>query len=50
MYKNAKSSVSVKGVLGDESDVKVWVHHGSVLSPILFVIVLEALSVEFRGS
>ena len=50
MYKNAKSLVSVNGVLGDEFKVKVGVHQGSVLSPILFVIVLEALSREFRGS
>ena len=28
--------------------VKVGVHQGSVLSPLLFVIVLEALSREFR--
>ena len=50
MYKNAKSLVSVNGALGDEFDVKVGVHQGSVLSPILFVIVLEALSREFRDS
>lgn len=50
MYKNAKSLVSVNGVLCDEFDVKVGMHQGSVLSPILFVIVLEALSQEFRGS
>ena len=30
------------------SGVKVGVHQGSVLSPLLFVIVLEALSREFR--
>ena len=28
--------------------VKVGVHQGSVLSPLLFIIVLEALSQEFR--
>ena len=31
-----------------EFGVKVGVHHGSVLSPLLFNIVLEALSREFR--
>ena len=29
--------------------MKVGVHHGSVLSPLLFIIVLEALSREFRA-
>jgi len=29
--------------------VKVGVHQGSVFSPLLFIIVLEALSRRFRG-
>ena len=29
--------------------MKFWVHQGSVLSPLLFIIVLEALSCEFRA-
>ena len=29
--------------------VKVGVHQGSVLSPLLFIIVMEALSRKFRG-
>ena len=29
--------------------MKVGVHEGSVLSPLLFIIVLEALSREFRA-
>ena len=29
--------------------MKVGVHQGSVLSPILFIMVLEAISQEFRG-
>ena len=29
--------------------MKVWVHQGSVLSPLLFTIVLEALSREFQA-
>ena len=32
-----------------KSEVKVGVHQGSVLCPILFIIVLEALSLEFRS-
>ena len=31
-------------------NVKVGMHQGSVLSPMLFIIVLEALSREFRES
>ena len=30
-------------------EVKVGIHKGSVLSPLLFIIVLEALSREFRA-
>ena len=44
MYKNARS-----GKLGEEFEVKVGVHQGSVLSPILFAIVLEALSRGFNA-
>jgi hypothetical protein len=32
-----------------EFEVKVGVHQGSVLSPLLFIIVLEAISQKFRG-
>ena len=33
----------------EEFEVKVGVHQGSVLSPLLFIIVLEALSRAFRS-
>ena len=36
-------------VSAKEFEVKVRVHKGSVLSPLLFIIVLEALSHEFRA-
>ena len=49
MYQNARSLVRVNGKLGEEFEVKVGVHHGSVLSPILFAIVLEALSRGFSA-
>ena len=45
MYANARSQVRVS----KEFEVKVGVHQGSVLSPLLFIIVLEALSCEFRA-
>ena len=50
MYVNARSQVRVNGSFSDPFDVKVGVHQGSVLSPLLFIIVLEALSREFRTS
>ena len=48
MYKSTKSKVRVNNLFTDEFEVKVGVHQGSVLSPLLFIIVLKALSSEFR--
>ena len=42
------SRVRVGEGYSEEFEVKVGVHHGSVLSPLLFIIMLEALSREFR--
>ena len=50
MYNDAKSKVKVNGSYSDEFEVKIGVHQGSVLSRLLFTIVLEALSREFRKS
>ena len=47
MYSNARSRVRVGEAYSEEFEVKVGVHQGSVLSPLLFIIVLEALSREF---
>jgi hypothetical protein len=49
MYSNVRSRVRVGEGFSDEFQVKVGVHQGSVLSPLLFIIVLEALSREFRS-
>ena len=49
MYANARSRVCVGEGYSEEFEVKVGVHQGSVLSPLLFVIVLEALSREIRS-
>ena len=48
MYSNAKSRVSVGEGDSEEFEVKVGVHQGFLLSLLLFIIVLEALSREFR--
>ena len=51
MYSNAKpSSVQVNGSSSKPFKVSVSVHKGSVLSPLLFIIMMEASSREFRVS
>ena len=49
MYANARSCVRVSEGYSEEFEVKVSVHQGSVLSPLLFIIVPEATSQEFRS-
>ena len=48
MYKDVRSRVRVGDGYSEEFGAGVGVHQGSVLSPLLFIIVLEALSREFR--
>ena len=50
MYFNARSRVRVNGQYSAEFDVGVGVHQSSalVLSPLLFILVLETFSCEFR--
>ena len=47
MYANARSHVCVGEGYSEEFEVKDGVHQSSVLSPLLFIIVPEALSREF---
>ena len=47
MYANARSWVRFGEGFSKEFEVKVWIHKGSVPSPLLFIIVLEAVSREF---
>ena len=44
MYADAQSHACVGEGYSEEFEMKVSVHQGSVLSPLLFIIVLEALS------
>jgi Reverse transcriptase (RNA-dependent DNA polymerase) len=48
MYSGATTTVKMKNETSHEFGVKMGVHQGSVLSPLLFNIVLEALSRKFR--
>ena len=49
MYANVRSHVSVREGYSEEFEVKVDGHQGSVLSPLLFIIVLEIFSSEFHS-
>jgi Reverse transcriptase (RNA-dependent DNA polymerase) len=48
MYADALTMVKLNGRVSKGFRVKVGVHQGSVLSPLLFIIVMEALSRKFR--
>ena len=48
MYEGCTTVVRINGKESEAFGVRVGVHQGSVLSPLLFIIVLEALSREFR--
>ena len=48
MYKDVRSRVRVGDGYSEEFGVGVGVHQRSAFSPLLFIIVLEALSREFR--
>ena len=43
MYSNDQSRVQVSGQYSEEFGVGVGMHQGSVLSPLLFILVLQVL-------
>jgi hypothetical protein len=49
MYNGVRTAVKTAEGAGEEFEVRVGVHQGSVLSPLLFTIVLEAISKQSRG-
>ena len=48
IHANAASSVRMNNTCSEKFVVKVGIHQGSVLSPLLFVTVMEALSWDCR--
>ena len=48
MYDGANSRIRVNSCFSERFEVTVGLHQGSVLSPVLFAIVMEALSRECR--
>ena len=48
LYKGCKTAVSVDGELSSSFSVKVGVHQGSALSPLLFIMVIDVLTEDVR--
>ena len=49
MYEFSNIAVRVNNAIGNKFNVKIGVHQGSVLSPLLLIMVLEALCIESRS-
>ena len=49
MYEGVTTSVKINGVESEGFEVKVGIHQGSVLSPILFNIVMQAIADNFKA-
>ena len=49
LYNSTKTTVRVGSAYSEEIEVKVRVHQGSVLSPLLFAIVVDVITENSRG-
>ena len=50
LYKDCKTAVSVDGELSSSFSVRVRVHQGSALNPLLFIMVMDVLTEDGSGS
>ena len=48
LYKGCKTVVSVDGELSSSFSVKIGVHQGSALNPLLFIMVMDVLTEDVR--
>ena len=48
LYKGCKTAASLDGELSSSFSVKVGVHQGSALSPLLFIMVMDVLTKDVR--
>ena len=49
LYENIRSRVKLPAGLSEEFSIEVGVHQGSVLSPLLFIVVMQEATKEERG-
>ena len=49
LYKGCETAVSVDGVLSSSFSLKVGVHQGSTLSPVLFIMVMDVATEEVKN-
>jgi len=48
LYVNSRTRVKAMAVISEEFNILVGIHQGSVLSPLLFIIIMDELTEEIR--